>query len=372
MQPADLSSRPDLVQAGVRPASSPGDRSRAPPPRGGISGQRRTRPSWPPPTVPSPSMAPATSGPGRPSPSSRPIPNCRVTSTPIRPVLRHRYHGQYIPIDGGEPIGAGQGEATLDIEDIIGLAPEATIDVYQQNESADELDAYTADASQHRQRHLLLVPENANPPAKATERLPPRPHSWRPPARVRPSLPPPAISGSEDCEFPGVTPPKTYPMGVDDPHHRPLSPVWRYPVDGHRAAPDRDGVERRRRRGGGRRRGVSGVADADYQSDAPSGVNVINANSSSVCRGTPPHCREVPDVSADASPESGYAIYFNGKWVGNFSGTSAAAPLWAAFLALTNASPTCLAPDRLRQPGPLPGGGLVVRHRFQRHRRGQQ
>ena len=45
--------------------------------------------------------------------------------------------------------------------------------------------------------------------------------------------------------------------------------------------------------------------------------------------------RNVPDVSLNADPETGYGIYQGGQWqiVG---GTSAAAPLWAAFNALVN------------------------------------
>ncbi|GHG16013.1 MULTISPECIES: S53 family peptidase [Amycolatopsis] len=45
--------------------------------------------------------------------------------------------------------------------------------------------------------------------------------------------------------------------------------------------------------------------------------------------------RKVPDVSADASPTSGYYIYSAGSW-GTVGGTSGAAPLWAAFAALQN------------------------------------
>jgi len=41
----------------------------------------------------------------------------------------------YIPVDGGTGSGAGTGEAALDIEDIIGLAPDATVDVYQEGNS---------------------------------------------------------------------------------------------------------------------------------------------------------------------------------------------------------------------------------------------
>ena len=55
-------------------------------------------------------------------------------------------------------------------------------------------------------------------------------------------------------------------------------------------------------------------------------------------------------MSADASTDSGYTMYFSGAWNGNYGGTSAAAPLWAALLALTNASATCLAPIGFANP----------------------
>ena len=45
--------------------------------------------------------------------------------------------------------------------------------------------------------------------------------------------------------------------------------------------------------------------------------------------------RNVPDVSLDADPNSGYAIYFGGTWT-IYGGTSCAAPLWAAFTGLVN------------------------------------
>jgi len=45
--------------------------------------------------------------------------------------------------------------------------------------------------------------------------------------------------------------------------------------------------------------------------------------------------REVPDVSADADPNSGYSIYSGGQWT-VYGGTSCAAPLWAALTALNN------------------------------------
>ena len=53
--------------------------------------------------------------------------------------------------------------------------------------------------------------------------------------------------------------------------------------------------------------------------------------------------RQVPDVSADADPDTGYVIYWKGTWSepGYNGGTSAAAPLWAAAAALIDSSPFC-------------------------------
>jgi len=45
--------------------------------------------------------------------------------------------------------------------------------------------------------------------------------------------------------------------------------------------------------------------------------------------------RNVPDVSLDADPNTGYAIYSGGSW-NIYGGTSCAAPIWAAFHALIN------------------------------------
>ena len=58
-------------------------------------------------------------------------------------------------------------------------------------------------------------------------------------------------------------------------------------------------------------------------------------------------CREVPDVSASSDPNQGYAIYYSpndgvhlsGFYI--FGGTSAAAPTWAALLALIDANTAC-------------------------------
>ena len=81
-----------------------------------------------------------------------------------------------------------------------------------------------------------------------------------------------------------------------------------------------------------------------YQSRAPAGLGVVNAHSSGApCAGRRA-CREVPDVSADGDPATGSVIYAtaDGKsgWTAE-GGTSAAAPLWSALTAMTDALPSC-------------------------------
>jgi subtilase family serine protease len=88
-----------------------------------------------------------------------------------------------------------------------------------------------------------------------------------------------------------------------------------------------------------------------YQTGAAAPLGVVNGASS----GTPcgaaaqqaAYCREVPDVSALADPAHGYVVYFNGQsgtarsgWTTE-AGTSAATPVWAALMALTDALPSC-------------------------------
>lgn len=45
--------------------------------------------------------------------------------------------------------------------------------------------------------------------------------------------------------------------------------------------------------------------------------------------------RNVPDISLNSDPDTGYSIYHDGEWV-LFGGTSCAAPLWAGFTARVN------------------------------------
>ena len=80
-----------------------------------------------------------------------------------------------------------------------------------------------------------------------------------------------------------------------------------------------------------------------YQSGAAAALGVVQAGSGRVLRGQalPPGARRL----ADADPGSGYIVWLTDPTQGTgwmvAGGTSASAPLWAAFTALANASPRC-------------------------------
>ncbi|MDQ1427329.1 MAG: hypothetical protein QOK39_805, partial [Acidimicrobiaceae bacterium] len=78
------------------------------------------------------------------------------------------------------------------------------------------------------------------------------------------------------------------------------------------------------------------------------GPGVVNRWSTGTICGasTGTDCREVPDVSASADPTHGYIIYYAGAESGisgwqSIGGTSAAAPFWAAAVALADQSCSC-------------------------------
>ena len=92
--------------------------------------------------------------------------------------------------------------------------------------------------------------------------------------------------------------------------------------------------------------GGGGVSNIWPMPSWQQGPGVNNSYTSSAPCGAPSgtNCREVPDVSLNADPLTGYVVYCtvkNGQgclrsgWL-VFGGTSTAAPMWAAFIALAN------------------------------------
>jgi subtilase family serine protease len=87
--------------------------------------------------------------------------------------------------------------------------------------------------------------------------------------------------------------------------------------------------------GGG---GISQTFDMPSYQQSYGGV--VTGSSGTPCANSGGYCREVPDVSADADPNTGYIIYdsVNGLDWNILGGTSGAAPLWAAVTAVAASS----------------------------------
>jgi subtilase family serine protease len=269
-----------------------------------------------------------------------------VNGQPVNPLIAN------IPVDGGDAPGPGQGEAALDIENVISLAPEARIAVYTgPNTGSGPYDTMAAIVSQHLaqvvttswgQCEQLEGQQSASSENTLFEE-----------AAVQGMTVVSASGddGSEDC-YP--TPPT---LQVDDPASQPFvtgvggTSLTTNATTGARASETvwNDGIEV-----GASGGGVSSFWPMpSYQSGAPGFLHVINGNSSgSNCGTTSGDCREVPDVSADGDPGTGYVIYWNGSGTATglppptqgwqvVGGTSAAAPAWAALIALANASGRC-------------------------------
>ncbi|HUE27552.1 MAG TPA: protease pro-enzyme activation domain-containing protein, partial [Solirubrobacteraceae bacterium] len=279
---------------------------------------------------------------------------CYGTAAPI----------SYIPVDGGAGSGPGVGEAALDIEQVIGLAPKANLLVYQApNANTDSpgsgpYDLYSRIVSDDRAQVVSVSwgsceqqQGESNAQAEATL-------FQEAAAQGQSMVVVAGDSGSEDCNGAGGVPDPS--LAVDDPGSQPfatavggttlnsLGPapaeiVWNNAGN----ASGLLGVQ-----GGATGGGVSQIwAMPSYQSGAASSLHVIQADSSgSSCGNSGGFCREVPDVSADADPGTGYMIYWNGSntagalqpsgWQA-IGGTSAAAPLWAALLADVDSSSEC-------------------------------
>jgi subtilase family serine protease len=252
----------------------------------------------------------------------------------------------YFNVDGGAGAGAGSGEAAIDIEDVLGLAPQAAIDVYRAPNSLLHMyDDYNAIISGNAEKVISVswgVCEAQEGPLAGAENA----LFQEAAAQGQSVFASAGDAGSSDCTDANGNPMPG--AAVDDPASQPfvtgvggtsltsLGPppgqsVWNGACSDGPCA------------GGG---GVSSFwAMPSYQSGAPASLHVINPGSSGSRCGAPSgaFCREVPDVSGDADPSTGVAIFYSGNGLGwqGFGGTSIATPMFAALMALTNASSAC-------------------------------
>lgn len=254
-----------------------------------------------------------------------------------------------IPVDGGAgALSDGSIEDTLDIEDIIGLAPQATIDVYESPNSgtyADYSAIINADTAQ-----VISTSWGECEPALGFAAAQAEQSLFEQAAtQGQTVLAAAGDSGSEDCYAPG-TPGSTTALAVDDPGSQPY--VVGVGGTSLTAPPYSSSVSQTVWNDASFSGGAGGGGISQFWSmpgyQADSNVpGIVNPYSTpATCGASSGYCREGPDVSADANPETGYVVYYTGPGAVSAGwqvdgGTSAAAPLWAAVAALTDASPFC-------------------------------
>jgi len=262
-------------------------------------------------------------------------------------------HVNEMAVDGGPgpPVTAGPGvgdqvEAELDIETILGLAPDATIDVYeapQDTPGSSALDVFTNTIDNPDVQVISTSWGRCEGASDTTLTDAEATFFQQAAVEGKTVVAAAGDNGSEDCYGQTFGFQRTA-LAVDDPASQPfvtgvggttfvtlgppaVSTVWNTPTGA----------------GGG---GVSSVqAMPSYQSGAAAGLGVVNQFSG--CSNGSGNCREVPDVAANAGTpfatyctESGHDGCDPGGWTG-FGGTSLASPIWGAFFALANASPAC-------------------------------
>jgi len=268
----------------------------------------------------------------------------------------------YVSIDGGAGHGAGSDEAAFDIENLIGFAPGAKVLVYQGPNAqtgapgSGPYDTFAAIINQDRAQVVSVSwggceAQLGRADARAENTL-----FEQAAVQGQSIVAADGDNGAQDCD--SRTGPDYNQLSVDDPASQPyvtgvggttlqgLSPevyetAWNSKHDS--AGPST--------MAGSTGGGVSSFWPMPpAQLHAAKSLGVLSPLASgSHCGRSRGYCREVPDVSIDADPTTGYVVYWNGT--GNIAGaaagwqvlggTSGAAPVWAALLALADSSPAC-------------------------------
>ena len=267
-----------------------------------------------------------------------------------------------VAVDQGAGTGPGSGEAALDIENLIGLAPDVNVLVYQGPNSnsgapgSGPYDTFSAIVNQDRARVVTVSWGQCESGLGQSDASAENTLFEQATVEGQSIVAASGDSGAEDCDTGGAVP--QVQAAVDDPSSqpfvtgvggttiktlgpRPTESVW------NSGGTVLSGMLQPGATGGG----VSalwGMPASQLESAAALNVRTAQA-AGSACGHPGGFCREVPDVAADGDPATGYLIYWNGRgdvpdapagWQG-IGGTSGAAPLWAALLALTDGSRAC-------------------------------
>jgi hypothetical protein len=248
---------------------------------------------------------------------------------------------------GPGPYKGEDGEAAMDIENLVSLAPEARVLVYQaKNEGSAETKILSAYVTQNQAKVMSSSWGICEPFAGTSDMAAMDTLLQEAAAQGQSFFVAAGDWGSTDCfeklegekegpeedkdlavDFPGSDPFATDVGGtrLENPTTAPTDYLWNEaPAWG----------------AGGSGRSEHFPMPA-YQRDAAPSLGVVDdLSSGEPCGLSSGYCRQIPDVSADAAVESGWVIHAEEAWEVN-GGTSAAAPFWAAVATLTNASPAC-------------------------------
>ena len=241
-------------------------------------------------------------------------------------------------VDGGPGQGAGTGEAALDVETVAGLAPMAHILVYEGPDTTSQaaLDVYNQIAVDDQAQvvstswglcEAQLGTGTINAEAQIFQQMA---------AQGQSVVAAAGDSGSEDCYAPPQS--SDAALAVDDPGSQPwVTSAGGTSLTSIGPPPSETVWDDSKGAGGG------GVSSVWTMPSWQAGPGVTNAYSTGAPCGAPSgsYCREVPDVSASADPMHGSVVYHAGGWT-VIGGTSDAAPLWAALLALSDSG--CFTP----------------------------
>jgi hypothetical protein len=275
-----------------------------------------------------------------------------------------------IPVDGRQAQGPGEGEATLDIQDVSAMAPGANIDVYEApNTTFGSLDAYAQivndDTDQVVSSSWGICEQGiqeGSPGVQQAENI----LFEQAAAQGQSVFSAAGDQGSDDCNEFRTTSPVSPVLSVDDPSSQPYVVAVGGTTIDDATQPAQEHTWNDGAAWGATGGGISeswampawqlashvpGVNDPSTVSAA----NAFEANdlgnpSYAFCKsdtgvgGVEDGCRELPDVSAQADEFTGAVTIYAGElgfgWT-TIGGTSSSAPIWAALLADTNASQTC-------------------------------
>jgi hypothetical protein len=267
-----------------------------------------------------------------------------------------------VPVDQGAGTGPGSGEAALDIENLIGLAPNVNVLVYQGPNSnsgapgSGPYDTFSAIVNQDRARVVTVSWGQCETTLGQADGAAENTLFQQATVEGQSVVAAAGDSGAQDCDTGGAVP-QTHPA-VDDPSSQPfvtgvggttLSALGPRPTE---SVWNSGGmVLSPMLQPGATGGGISALWPMPAaQLSSAAALNVRTAQAAGqACNHPGGFCREVPDVAADGDPATGYLVYWNGHgdvsgepagWQG-IGGTSGAAPLWAALLALTDASRAC-------------------------------